>query len=97
MFCVDKCGFTAAFLRFRNDVQRKRCFTGGFRPVDFNDASARNAADAQRQIQRKGAGRDAVNVHHGVVAKAHNAAFAVCLFDLCERCLKRFLFIGIHN
>ena len=45
-------------LRFGDEVQRQRGLAGGFRTVDLDDATAREPADAERDVERDAAGRD---------------------------------------
>ncbi len=51
MLRVDIARNALAFLHLRNDMQRNRCFTGGFRSIDFDDPALWHAAHAQRDIQ----------------------------------------------
>ncbi len=72
----------AGFLRAGDDVQHQRGLARRFRPEDFHDAAARNAADAERQVQRERAGRNHVNFDQRPgIAEAHDAAFAITLGD----------------
>ena len=50
---VDERRQAARLLRVGDDVEHQRGFAGGFRPEDFHDAPARNAADAQRQVDER--------------------------------------------
>ena len=72
---VDECTGAAVALALGNDLQSQCGFTGRFRPVDLNDAAARQAADAQRDIQAQRASRDGGNGFFALVAKAHHGAF----------------------
>jgi len=47
-----------AFCALANSVQRHRCLSGDLRSVYFDDAAARQAAEAQRHVQRDRTGRD---------------------------------------
>ena len=94
MLRVHERDLAALFLRFRHDVQRQRRFTGGFRAVDLNDASLRNAADAKRRVQCQRAGRDRVHVHLRLVAETHNGPFAEILLDLLQCGLQRFFLVA---
>ena len=58
VFGVDERAGAAAFLRLGNGVQRQRGLARAFRPVDFHHPAARQAADAQRQVQAQRAGGD---------------------------------------
>jgi hypothetical protein len=73
---------SAGFLRVGDDVEHQRRFAGRFRPVNFNHASARNAADAEREVERERAGRDDADFDFGLrVAEAHDRAVAVAFVD----------------
>src|SRR5262249_31047957 len=53
MFRIDESRRSAEFLRLRYRVQRKSRLTTRLRPKHFDDASAREAADAKRGVERK--------------------------------------------
>ena len=59
-------------------------FARGFRPVDFDDPAAREAADAQRAVDEDVAGRDDVDIDDVIVAEPHDRALAVVLRDLLD-------------
>ncbi len=84
MFGIDECGDAAFFLGFGDDVQAERGFAGGFRAEDFDDAAAGHAFAAEGDIQREGAGGDAVDIERGVAIHIHDGALAVGFFDLSE-------------
>ena len=74
VFGVNERRESAGFLRVGDDVQHQRGFAGRFRPENFHDAPARNAADAQREVQRQRAGRDDLNFDLRLrIAEAHDA------------------------
>ena len=80
---VDERRHAAELLRFRNDLQRQGGLAGRFRPEDFDDAAARHAADAEREIDADRAGGNRVDRLNGaLLAEAHDRAFAELLFDL---------------
>ena len=92
MLGVDERRLAARLLHLADDVQRDRRFARRFRPVYFDDAPSRHAADAQRHIQRQRPGRHALDLHLLIFAKAHNRALAALLFDLCQRRFERLQF-----
>ena len=94
---VDIRGLAAALLGAGDDVQRERRLAAGFGAVDLDDAAARHAADAEREVERKRAGGDGFHVHGNVIAETHDRALAVILFDLSERGLQRFFLVGRHS
>jgi hypothetical protein len=53
---VDEGAGAAELLHFGDDLQRQRGLARRFRAVDFDDAAARQAADAQRDVQAERAG-----------------------------------------
>jgi hypothetical protein len=63
VFGIDE-GGGAAELRwhFGNDLEGEGGFAGGFRAVDFDDATARQAADAEGDVQAQRAGGDGLDV-----------------------------------
>ena len=92
---VDEPGQTAALLRLRDRRQRERGFARAFRAVDFDDAAARQAADAERDVEPERAGRGRLDLGHRVVgAEAHDRALAELPLDLRERAVQRLLLVG---
>ena len=70
-------------------VQRERGLAGGFRPVDLDHAAARQAADAERDVEAERAGGDRLDLHRLVVlAEPHDRALAEGALDLGERGIK---------
>jgi hypothetical protein len=73
MFGIDKGANSALLLRFRKAMQRQRGLAGGFRTVDFDDATARQAADAERDVEPERAGGHRLYVHRlHVLTKPHD-------------------------
>ena len=80
---VDERAHAAELLRLGEDVVDERGLTGGLRAEDLDDAPARHAADAEREVERQRAGGDRVDLHLGaLVAHAHDAALAELALDL---------------
>ena len=77
--------------------KRQRGFARGFRTVDFDDAAARQAADAERDVETERAGGDRLDVVGARVAQTHDRALAELLFDLAERGGERLLTIFFHR
>ena len=69
--------------------------TGGLRPVDLDDAPLRDAADAERRVQRERARRDGLDGHLRPVAEAHDRALAKVLLDLIDCRLEGLFFVVI--
>ena len=84
MLNVDKGNLAAQLLGFSQNMQGQGGFTGRFRPIYLNDASAWQAADAQRQVQPQAAGGNGIHLHGNVGPKLHHGAFAKLLFDLAS-------------
>ena len=84
---VDEGADAAALLRLGDDVQRQRGLARRLRPVDLDDAAARQAADAERDVEPERAGRDRRDVlrRERVLAELHDRALAELLLDLADR------------
>jgi len=86
VFGVDEGGGAAEFLHFGDDLEGQGRLPGGFRAVDFDDATAGQAADSEGDVEAQGAGRDGLDVAFDLsVAEAHDRALAELLFDLGKR------------
>ena len=79
---VDVGGRAARLLRFGHDVLGERALAGGLRPKDFGHAAARDAADAERDIERERAGRDAADRFGRGLAEPITAPRPNC-FSIC--------------
>jgi hypothetical protein len=84
VFGVDECASTAELLRLGDDLQGQRRLARGLRTVDLDDAAARQAADAERDVERQRAGRNRIDRIRRPVAHAHDCALAELLFDLAQ-------------
>src|SRR5471032_2316989 len=96
---VDEGRHPAGLLRLGDDVQGQGRLAGGFRPVDFDHAPARNAADAQRQVKRDRTRRDSRDVlpQRLFAAEPHDHAFAELLLDGRDRKLDSLLFFNVRQ
>ena len=81
---IDEGCQAAGLLRLGDDRERERRLAGGFRSIDFHDASAREAADAERLVDQQVAGGDDRHVHLRAFAHAQDRAFAVVLLNLLD-------------
>ena len=98
MLGVDERGGAADALRLGDDLQRQRGLARGLRTVDLDDAAARQAADAERDVQPERAGRHRFDVVvRAGIAQAHDRALAELLFDLAERGDERLLAVFFHR
>jgi hypothetical protein len=86
VFGVDEGRGAAELLHLGDDLQRQRGLAGGFGAVDLDDPAARQAADAEGDVEPERAGGDGLDVAlDAAVAHAHDRALAELLFDLGER------------
>src|SRR5258708_37008982 len=80
----------AAPLRVGVDVLGERRLARALRPVDLGDAAARNAADAEGEIERDGAGRNGLHLHmRTMFAAIHNSSLAKAPLELRDGQLDR--------
>ncbi len=96
---VDEGGDAALLLGLGDRVQRQRGLAGRLRAVDLDDASPREAADAERDVEGDGARRDRLHVlhHRLLVAEAHDGALAEGLLDGGDRQLDRLFLLRCHG
>src|SRR4051812_28740576 len=91
MLGIDEGADATLLLCFGEAMQRERGLAGGFRSVNFNDATARQAADAERDVEPERAGGDGIDLHRLVVlAELHDRALAKGALDLGQRRIKSF-------
>src|SRR6266480_1904730 len=89
---VDERRDAALALRLRDDVQTDGRLARTLRTEDLHHPASRDAADAERDIERQRPGRDGGHPHvHGVLAQFHHGSLAVLLLDLLERDLQHLL------
>ena len=82
MLRIDESSQPASFLRVGDDVQHQRRFAGGLRPKNLHHPPSRQPSHPQRQIHRKRARGNDVDLFQGVrVTQAHDAPFAVGFGD----------------
>ncbi len=96
MFGVDERGNTAALLGRGDHMQREGGFTGGFRPVDLDHATARHAADAEGGVERDRPGGDHVDVGPFIHAHPHDRALAELALNLGECGFEGFFAVVVH-
>ena len=95
---VDEGSGAADFLHLGDDRQRQRGLARGFRTIDFDDAPARQAADAKCQVQAQRAGGNHFHILGDVLfAKAHDRALAELFFDLGKGGGKRLAAVFVHS
>ena len=97
VFGVDEGAGAADLLHLGDDLQRERGLAARLRAVDLDDAAARQAADAERDVEAERAGGDDFDVFdHLAFAQAHDRALAELLFDLGQRGLQGLGFFGVE-
>ncbi len=79
---VDEGGHPAGLLRLGDQMQGQGSLAGRLRPEDLHHASAREAAHAQRGIERNRAAGDHRHRHHRAGSQAQNGAFTELLIQL---------------
>ena len=65
-----------------DDVHREGRLAGGLRAEDLHHAAARQAADAEGEVDRQGPGRHRLDLHGALLAHLHDRALAVALLHL---------------
>ena len=96
MLDVNENRFSAAFLRFGDDVKRHRSLTGRLRSEDFNNSSLGNAADSQCMIKQQRAGGNRFDIQRAVLTELHHGALSELAFDLEQCGLQCLLFFVSH-
>ena len=91
---IDEGGDTARALHVRDGVEGEGRLAGGLRSVDLDDAPARQAADAERDVEGDGARGDHGDRCALVRAEAHDGAFAELTVDLGESGFEGLLAVG---
>ena len=96
MLGVDERAHAAELLGLGEDVVDERRLTRGLRAEDLDDAAARDATDAERDVERQRSGRDRVDGDpRSGVAHPHDGALAELALDLGERALQCRLALGV--
>ena len=91
MFNVYEHGIAAFALGFGDKRKTQSCLAGGFRAVNFNNSSARKAADAEGEVYCDRTRANRFDIHFCRVAQPHQRAFAELLIDHAEGGFKRFV------
>ena len=86
---VDVGADAAVALGLGHDVGGQRGLARALRPEDLDDAAPWDAADAERQVQRQGAGGHRLDRQGALVAHLHDGTGAELLLDLAERHVQR--------
>src|SRR5439155_11795030 len=95
---VDIGGRPARFLYLRDDLQRQCRLARSLGSVDLHHAAARQAADAERDVEAQRPGRNHLQVVLDLrIAHLHDRALAELLFDLRERSGEGLVFLVVHG
>jgi hypothetical protein len=95
---IDERADAADLLHLGRHLQRERGLAGRFRAVDLDHATARQAADAQRDVQAQRAGGHDLDVlDHLACAQAHDRALAELLLDLGQGGLQGLGLLGVQR
>src|SRR5574340_952989 len=86
MLRIHEGGGAALLLNFRDHLQGERGLARGFRTINLYHPAARQAADAERDVEAERAGGHHLHVARGtVIAETHDRSLAKLLLDLGER------------
>ncbi len=91
IFSIDEGTSASLLLTLGNGMQGKGCFTGRFRTINLDDSSLWIAANAKGSIQSDGTGRNCINRYIGTIAKPHDTAFAIFLFNCFESIVQQLI------
>ncbi|GGK27519.1 hypothetical protein GCM10010124_20120 [Pilimelia terevasa] len=86
---VDERRDPARLLRVGHGVQRHRGLAAALRAVHLHHPAAGQAADAEGDVQRDGAGGDHRGLDDGPLPQPHHRTLAELLVDLGEREIQR--------
>ncbi len=93
---VDEGASSPGALRLGDDVERQGRLARAFRSVNLDDATARQAADTEGDIEAERAGRDHLDIGNALArAQFHDRALAESAFDLAERRVQCLLLVHI--
>lgn len=93
---INESGEPSAFLGLGHDGEGERGFSGGFRPVNFHDASPGEASNTQGAVNEEIAGGDDFHFGMGIVTEAHNGTLAIIFGDLLDGQIEILGALGIN-
>ena len=93
VFGVDEGTDAAILLGFCHAVQGQRRLARAFRTIDFDDTALGQAANAERNVEAERTGGHRFDIHHLLVAKAHDRALAEGPLNIAQSCFKSFLLV----
>src|SRR5579875_5390 len=95
---IDERRRAAVALNLGHDLERESGLARSLRPEDFDDTPARQAPDAERDVEPERTGRDGLHVpRRGRIAEAHDGALAELLLDLSQCGGERLLAVVVHS
>ena len=94
---VDERHDAAGALGVGHRVQGDGRLARGLRTVDLHHPAARQATEAERDVEGDRAGRDDLQRCAGLVTEAHHRALAELLLDLGERDVQRLLAVSTSH
>ena len=97
MFDIDKATDAAAALRLGDGVKAERRLARTLGTVDFDDAPARIAAHAQRDVEAEAAAGNRLDVEFAGVAQFHDDALPILLVQVRNRCFQRLASTGLRR
>jgi hypothetical protein len=92
---IDEGADPAAALRLGDHVVDEGRLPRRLRPEDLDDPPAREAADAEGEVERQRPRRDGADRHRRLVAHLHHRALAELPLDLTERDVESLLAIHL--
>src|SRR5665213_57708 len=97
MLGIDERGSAAGALHLGDDAQSERGLTGSLRSEHFHHPTARQATDAQCDVQSQRTGGHGFDIPDGwCIAQSHDRALTKLLLDLSECGSECLLAILIH-
>ena len=97
MLGVDEGADAAEALRLGDHVVDERRLARRLRAEDLDHATARQAADPERHVERERAGRDRADRDLSLIAHPHHGALAEIALDLPESRVQSLLAIHLHR
>jgi hypothetical protein len=94
---IHKAADAAVALRFGNGMKTDGGFAGAFRPVNLDNAPARQPADAERNVQAQAAGGDRFDLQTRSIAQLHDDALSIFLVQVGKGGVKRLALSTFHN
>ena len=92
MLGIDECGKPPCLLSLGDHVEGHGCLAGGLGTIYLDDAPARDAANAECNIQRQNSRRYDLDIHVCLgFTKTHDCALSMCFLNLLEGIFERLL------